>query len=196
MKGGLALVSLVWLFWSAAAMADDLPKFALCMDQEVARYERALAHAQTAPDVFNIGDARGIEVCGTAAIMICDASDAPLPCQRRLAAEQQAWRAAVLATLPAPDAVAGQAGEWSGDLYPRFYAMAHDRSAGPDCAGTTEVMQVWCEAREANRRLERAVLAWQLARYMNATPDAVNAGWAQVPPPQRPQARKPAQTQD
>ena len=82
-------------------------------------------------------------------------------------------------------------GEPGSDLafYARLHALAHGRSAGADCAGHDEQMTAWCAAREANRRLQNAVLAWQLARFMGAAPDAVTAGWADQPPPLRPRAR-------
>lgn len=180
------------LFAGAAAAQDPLPKFAPCMDADIAAFERALSRkpASPRPEVFDIGDTSGVDVCGTSGIMLCDLLDDPLPCQRRLRAEQDTWHAAVLDNLPAPDAVAGRAGEWSDGLYPRLYALARDQSAGPDCAGADAAITAWCEAREANRRLQSAVLAWQLARYLNAAPAAVAAGWAMAPPPTRPRARE------
>ncbi len=189
----VAAALLAGLALSGNAWAEQpLPRFAPCMDSDIARFERALTRkpASPRPDVFDIGSASGVDVCGTAGIMLCDLSDAPQPCQHRLASEQEAWRSAVLDSLPAPETVAGQAGEWSDALYPQLHALAHDRSAGPDCAGSDAVMTAWCEAREANRRLQPAVLAWQLARYMGAAQPATDAGWAMAPPPTRPKARK------
>ncbi|WP_136441430.1 hypothetical protein [Pacificoceanicola onchidii] len=168
-----------------------LPSFATCMDKEVARYERALRRVQDMPETqpFEIGDMRGTEFCGSVGIVTCDRSEEKLPCQHAFAEEQDALGARILATLPEPGAVQGRAGQWSDDLYPLVLALAQGTSAGPDCGGDTDVMAAWCEAREANRRLMNAVLAWQLARFLNAAPDAIEAGWAKVPPPVRPQAR-------
>ncbi|WP_425098451.1 hypothetical protein [Tropicibacter sp. S64] len=170
---------------------EPLPSFADCMNAEVARYERALKRVQDLPgsQPFEIGDMGGTEFCGTVGIVICDRSDAPLPCQHALAVEEDALAAQIVATLPEPDAVAGKAGQWSDGLYPLVYALAQDRSAGPDCAGDTDVMAAWCDAREASRRLGSAVLAWQLARFLDAAPGAIEAGWASAPPPTRPVAR-------
>ena len=185
-----AAVSMLMVASSLSA-EEGLPDFALCMDQGVARYERELTRWKRGPwaGKFEIGDTRDVEYCGTIAIVLCDRTDAPLPCQRDLAGKQDVMTGQVLATLPLPDVVRGRAGTWSDDLYPQVYALAHGSSAGPDCTGSTEVMETWCEAREANRRLQNAALAWQLARFLDAAPTAVTAGWAQTPPPLRPRTR-------
>lgn len=169
----------------SAAGAEDLPAFQLCMDHEIARYERALRRAQNDPrDEFNIGGTSGVDLCGTFAIMRCDQDAAPYDCQRALRRDQDALQARVLADLPAE--LPSQA---LTDLYNVTYALAHGSSAGPDCAGQDEPRQIWCEAREANRRLASAILVWQIARFTNDTPKATQTGWANIPPPMRPLAR-------
>ncbi|KNG93955.1 hypothetical protein ATO11_06710 [Pseudaestuariivita atlantica] len=188
------MAALAALAATAAAGEDavaGLPSFEVCLAREVAIYERTLRHWMAGPraEEFMIGDVSGIEYCGTVGIVACDRSDAPLPCQRDLAARQDTVSAAVRASLPPASEVAGRAGEWSDALYPQLLALAEGASAGPDCAGQTEVMETWCAAREANARLRDAALAWQLARYLGAAQDAVTAGWAGVPPPLRPRAR-------
>lgn len=183
------------------AQDQPLPDFSSCMDLEMARFERALGRLQALPEPadFEIGDVRGVEFCGTLGIVKCDRSEAPLPCQRALAKSQDALLTTILQALPEPKEPSMDDPEhsalWTDQLYPQLYALAHDSSAGPDCAGNTATMQAWCEAREANRRVMSAVLTWQLARYLGEVPDAVTAGWAQVPPPTRPQARPQEDTQ-
>ncbi|MFZ5963880.1 hypothetical protein ACOXXX_13080 [Thalassococcus sp. BH17M4-6] len=187
------LAGIVFALVATPLQAQDvpLPEFAICMDREVARYERALRRHLDGPDpeTFDIGGVDEVDYCGTVGIVRCDISDAPLPCQRDLRAEQDALAEKVRASLPAPEAVAGAHAEVSDGLYPQVWALAHGRSAGPDCTGSSEVLEVWCEAREANRRLQLAVLAWQVARFLDATPTAVAAGWASLPVPTRPRAR-------
>lgn len=189
MRGlGLALALLARPLCAEEA---PLPDFATCMDIHVDRYERDLKRHKAGPeaDSFEIGSMRPTDFCGTVGIVLCDRSEAPLPCQHALAEEQEAMRQKVLAVLPAPEDVAGLQGAESNALYPAVHALAHDRSAGDDCAGDTEVMAAWCVARAANRRLAGAILAWQLARYLDATPPAVEAGWARAAPPTRPRSR-------
>lgn len=179
------LAGIALIFSAAGAGAEDLPAFQLCMDHEVARYERALRRVQNDQrDDFKIGGTSGVDLCGTFAIMRCDQDAAPYACQRALRRDQDALQARVLADLPA--ALPSQA---HSDLYSTAYALAHGASAGPDCAGQDEPRQVWCEAREANRRLASAILVWQIARFTNDTPKATQAGWANIPPPKRPMAR-------
>ena len=168
-----------------------LPDFATCNDLEIARFERDLKYLRAGPeaDSFEVGSTRGTDYCGTVGITRCDMSEDRVPCQQALAAEQDALRARVVALLPEAGEVRGRAGEDSDALYPALLAMAQDRSTGDDCAGTTLAAGASCAAREANRRLASAILAWQMARFLDAAPDAVTAGWARVPPPTRPRAR-------
>lgn len=182
---------LVLLAGPVRAEEAPLPDFATCMAIHADRYERDLKRHKAGPeaDSFEIGSMRPTDFCGTVGIVLCDRSEAPLPCQHALAEQQEAMRQKVLAVLPAPEEVAGRQGAGSDALYPAVYALAHDRSAGDDCAGDTEVMAAWCAAREANRRLASAVLAWQLARYLDAAPPATEAGWARPAPPTRPRSR-------
>ncbi|MFW2541725.1 hypothetical protein ACN2XU_03705 [Primorskyibacter sp. 2E107] len=170
---------------------QPLPSFKACMNEEIARYERALRRVREMPGVqdFEIGDTGGTEYCGSVGIVRCDRRADRLPCQHGFAREQDAMKARIVASLPKPETVAGKAGQWSDTLYPLALALATGTSAGPDCGGDTEVMAAWCDAREANRRLGNAVFAWQLARFLDATPSGIDAGWASRPPPTRPRAR-------
>ncbi len=185
---------LAYAFCAGAALAqtpverlETLPDFASCKDGEIAQFERDLARARStsyqglAPHL----DVRGIDVCGVGGIILCDRTEAPLPCQHMLADKQEALRGQILQTLPAPEAAAS-----TGGLYGAVWALAKGSSAGDDCAGATPVMQAWCEAREATRRVEMAVLAYQLAREGGDMASAFELGWAQVPAPVRPKARE------
>lgn len=191
--GYLCVIGLAVMGQGAPVMAEveHIPVFDECFNGEIARYERNLRRWQRGPwaEKFEIGDVGGVDVCGTSGIILCDRSDAPLPCQHELAAQQDVIREQVLQALPLPEEVRGRAGQWSDALYPQVYALAHGISAGPDCAGSTEVMDAWCVAREASLALQNAVLCWQLARFLDAAPTAVVAGWAAEPLPVRPQGR-------
>lgn len=172
----------------AAAQDAELPDFATCLSREISLYEQkiaAFAPTEAEEAGYPVADVAGIEFCGTVGIVICDRSDRPLPCQKALSVEQDIWRAKVLGELPEPQAPDGFAGE----LYETLYALAHDMSAGLDCAGTEPRMEMWCRAREANGRLRRAVLAWQVARQLGQVAPAREAGWIAAPAPVRPKAR-------
>ncbi|MCV2893959.1 hypothetical protein [Lentibacter sp. XHP0401] len=181
MKLALAFVMTAGAAW--AEEAEPIAAFAPCLQGEIAQFERDLKRARLdsydglAPYV----DARGADVCGANGIVLCDHGDNPVPCQHALAEEQEALREAVLLSLPVP-AGAG--------LYGRVYALANGHSAGDDCAGTTPVMEAWCEAREATHRFEMAVLAYQLARDAGVVAPAYELGWVQAPAPLRPRARE------
>lgn len=185
----MTLAALAWAT-AAGAQPDPLPDFATCMDIAVARYEQDLSRLRDRPEddrAFDIGDVRGVDFCGTVGIVLCDRSDRQLACQRDLQDEQDALRDKVLAALPDPETVRGES--FAEALYPQVWALAHGSSAGPDCAGQEEALHEWCEAREANNRLRIAVLAWQVARFLEIAEPAVVAGWASPPPPTRPRAR-------
>lgn len=182
------------------------------MNDEVARYERDLAAFDRADRdrAFDIADVRGVDYCGTVGIVGCDRSLDFFGCQRALRLEQDVMRWRLLThlpmPLPVPEAIQAQArpadGQpdavkwptvaqaWAQGFYPQAWALARGSSAGPDCAGDIPVRQVWCDAREANRRLADAVLAWQVARFLGTAEPAQVTGWAQVPPPTRPVARQ------
>lgn len=168
-----------------------LPDFETCFALEIARFERNLTYHRIGPEAesFEVGTTRGTTFCGTVGITLCDMTEDRAPCQRALAVQQLAIAAQVRDTLPAPDEVVGTAGAESDQFYPVLRDLAHDLSAGNDCAGATPRMAAWCEAREANKRLGSAVLAWQMARFLDAAPDAVSAGWANPPPLTRPRLR-------
>ncbi len=183
-----AVLAYVLLAGAALAEAPEaLPDFASCKNAEIAGFERDLARAHSghyqgiAPHV----DVRGIEVCGTGGIILCDRTDDPLSCQHALAVQQEAFRGEILQTLPTPEDAAA-----AGALYTAVRALAVGHSAGDDCAGSTPVMGAWCEAREATRRVEMAVLAYQLARDEGAVAPAFELGWADAPSPVRPKARR------
>lgn len=189
----LALLS-VLIALPALAQTDPepepLPEFATCMAIAVARFEQDLARLRERPETereFDIGDMRETEFCGTIGIVRCDRSEAPLDCQRALTAEQEALKRAVLASLPAPETVADTS--LAGQVLRRAFALSEGTSAGPDCDGQAEPLQVWCETREANGSLRTAILAWQAARYLDLAEPATVAGWAGPPPPTRPRAR-------
>jgi len=185
---------------TAASAQTALPPLATCVDEEAARYERVLARFDRT-DVgrdFDIADVRGVDFCGTVGIVRCDRSLDFFGCQRALRLEQDLLRHQILVSLPSPPDVAAvaesAAGEtvaeaWALGFYPQAWALAQGSSAGPDCAGELPIRQVWCEAREANRRLANAVLAWQVARFLGAADSAVAEGWARHPPAVRPQMR-------
>lgn len=181
---------------SPAQERDRLPDFATCMDIEIARFERALTwlhRREGGAEEFSIAGVQGVYYCGSVGIVSCDRSEAPIPCQKQLVDRQDNLSVAVLNHLPKPDAVAFDTEAWNGHwavpFYARAFALARGTSAGPDCAGSTEVLQVWCEAREANTRLQNAVLAWEVARYLDLVAPAVEIGWVNPPPPVRPRLR-------
>ncbi|TNF22020.1 MAG: hypothetical protein EP318_05225 [Rhodobacteraceae bacterium] len=189
----LALGGLGGLGATAALAQDaDLPAFQTCIDIEADRYEWSLAvHRSRALEAadFHLWEVLGVEYCGTVAITRCDRSEAPIACQQALVAEQVALRERVIADLPDPAAVAATDPPLAKNLYTRAHALARGISAGPDCAGAEDPLRTWCEAREANNRLQDAVLAWQVARYLGVAKTARAAGWAHRPPPVRPRTR-------
>ena len=172
--------------------SDTLPEFSACMDTQIAYFERDFGPGATttsALEGFQNGHFDWVDFCGMVGIIHCDYAPEPLTCQRDLRARQDALRDDILTHLPAPEAVRGQAGQWSDALYSRVVALAYGSSAGEDCAGMPEVMEVWCEARQATVRLGLAITAWQVARYLNAADPATDAGWAALPQPLRPRER-------
>lgn len=178
-------VALAFVLLAGAAFAEEpepIPAFEPCLDAEIARFERDLSRArsQSYAGLAHYVDGRGVDVCGVGGIVRCDRSAAPLPCQHALAEEQEELRGAVLDSLPAPA---------SPGLYKVVHALAKGRSAGDDCAGMTPVMAAWCAAREATRRVELAVLAYQIARREGAVEPAFALGWAEPPEPVRPRMR-------
>ncbi len=187
-----AIAALVCLTGGQAwATGEARPEFATCIDTQVAYFERDYPPmTQTGGEAgFQNGLFDWVDYCGMVGIIDCDYAEDPLECQRTLRADLDGMRNDILAGLPAPTSVTGRAGEWSDELYPRVWALANGFSAGEDCAGTQDAFGVWCEAREATGRLKLAILAWQIARYLNAAEPAVVAGWAAPPPPMRPRAR-------
>jgi hypothetical protein len=177
-----------------AEARPPLPDFAACMNEEVARYERALKRLREMPGEpgFEIGDERGTGYCGSVGIVLCDRLEAPeavQTCQHALAAEQLALAARIRATMPDPAEVTA-GGAFERALYPMVHGLAEGISAGPDCEGAAPAMAAWCTAWEANNRLSTAVLAWQLGRFLDVVAPATEAGWATLPPPQRPRARR------
>lgn len=187
------LLSLFWLMLPTALWAEDLPDYPTCIAIEVAHFEESLDRSRYAGREldFEIVTRDGIDYCGTVGIVGCDISDAPLPCQAALAELQRDLRAEILAAVPTPEAVAGIDPVWADGLYPVLFAVAHGSSAGPDCAGADDVYTRWCETRQASLKVAEAVMLWQAARVLGVAESAVEAGWADVPPPpvpvQRPQ---------
>jgi hypothetical protein len=189
MRTALILAALIGP--GAAWANEDLPDYPTCIAIEVAHFERALERSRYAGREldFEIVTRDGIDYCGVVGIVRCDLSDAPLPCQADLAEAQAALRAEVLASVPAPEAVAGIASAWATGFYPVMHAVAHGSSAGPDCAGTDAVYAQWCETRQASLKVAEAVMLWQAARVLGVADSAVDAGWADVPPPVPPVQR-------
>lgn len=183
-----SLFALVIMAGAVTAQEADLPPFKHCMDREAERYEWRLDIHQgrdlDAAD-FDLWHVRGVEYCGNIGVTRCDRTGDPIPCQQALIAEQDALRDKVVAGLPAPS----DRDDLPGQLYARVHALAHGRSAGPDCAGAPELLATWCAAREANLRLQNAVLAWQVGRYLDVTEPALVAGWADPALPLRPRGR-------
>jgi hypothetical protein len=191
MRAALSAIAL-----STAVLAEEapepLPDFATCMDQEVARFERALRRLAEVPDLepFEAGGTTEVAYCGGVGIVLCDRSGDAVPCQHALVSEQDQLNAAVRAGLPAPEAVAASEDPLARSLYPQLHALAHGTSAEPDCGGTEAAFGAWCAAWAANDVLRVSIRTWELARYLGAAPDAVTTGWARVPPPTRPKARE------
>ncbi|MCR9069335.1 MAG: hypothetical protein NXH79_10875 [Rhodobacteraceae bacterium] len=171
------------------AVADTDPvveSHAICMARVVAGFEADLALSGTDWDLVHRDRVR---FCGTLGIVACDRRDDAVACKLGLAEAQQAMRDAVLASLPAPEAVAGRDPLWSDRAYPRVWAVAHGSNAGPDCAGADDDYASWCAAHQANLKLAQAVSLWQMARLLGVAGSAVEAGWAMEPPPPMPVRR-------
>ncbi|MBF9061442.1 hypothetical protein HKCCSP123_19865 [Rhodobacterales bacterium HKCCSP123] len=189
-RAGLALCLVLGAGGTAAEEA--LPPYSDCLSRAVAHFEMEFSRTGLADarEDFEIVSRERVEYCGTLAIVVCDRSEAPLACQADLAARQWALRDRVLAGLPAPEAVTGDA-VWAGGLYPVLWGVAHGSSAGPDCAGADAAYAAWCEMREASGKLAEAVSLWQVARLLGVAGPAVEAGWvgaahyAPLPRPER-----------
>lgn len=181
-------VVLTFLAGMVSAQETDLPDFKTCFDREAERFEWRLdihrSRDLDAPD-FDLWHVRGVEYCGNIGVTLCDRTGAPIPCQQELVAEQDALRAQVLEALTEPQDGEGLTAE----LYARTHALAFGSSAGPDCDGAPELLATWCAAREANLRLQNAVLAWQVGRWLEVTQPAQVAGWAGPARPVRPRVR-------
>lgn len=152
---------------------------AVCIARVVADFEADFALTGVDWDLVNRDRVR---FCGTLGIVACDRRDDAVDCKLDLAAAQRAMRDAVLANLPAPDAVTGRDPLWSDRAYPRVWAVAHGTNAGPDCAGADADYASWCAAHQANLKLAQAVSLWQMARLLGVTGTAVEAGWAMNAP--------------
>ena len=174
------------------AAQQAVPDFGPCRDGAVERLERELRRHLESPFAEQVptADMAGIAYCADVAIFICDQGDAVDTCHNALTEVQQGLRADLLASLPAPQVVAGRRGMWSDTLYPRMVDLAHGHSAGPDCAGVAVGDGPRCAVRAANRQVQIALRAWVLARYLGAVPSAVEAGWANPAAPTRPRARQ------
>lgn len=192
MRAAVAMLAMSLAMTTQATAQEAVVGYATCRDVAIERLERELrrhvegAFAEQVPSV----DMAGIAFCADIGIYMCNQKDASDACHGALTVAQQALKADVLSGLPAPQVVAGRRGLWSDALYPRMFDLAHGQSAGPDCAGVATGDGPRCKARAANRRLEIALRAWTLARYLGAAPGAVEAGWAGPPPPTRPRARE------
>ncbi|MAM61695.1 hypothetical protein [Maritimibacter sp. UBA3975] len=188
-----AAVTLALILPFAPARAQEaIPTFQTCMDILIDRYEQSLivnGHLPIDDVVGGLWSSGDVYTCGGGGIVLCDRSGDTIPCQKDLAAEQDAMTARILGDLPDPGTLDEGGEDWPRALYAQTRALAEGTSAGPDCAGTTELMGAWCGANEANARLRIAVLAWQIARYLGAAPSGVESGWVDRPPPVRPRSR-------
>lgn len=178
------------LLLAGSASAQTRPDFETCIAEAMGRFERALTRnpGPEAPDIRLLSQ-RDILVCGGAGIQDCDLQEDRVSCQAMLTDRQDVLTGQVLAALPDPDALSVPASHWSDSLYPQMWEIARGSSAGPDCSGQRPLLEAWCEAVEANRRLASAIMTWQLARLLDAVPSPVEAGWAGPPPPPRPNWR-------
>lgn len=174
------------------AEPEPLPDFQTCMDIFVDQYEHRLT-VNRGIDIDavmgGLWDVTGVDYCGGVGVVNCDRSGDTIPCQRDLAAEQDAMTDAVRGDLPEPETLEGDATTWPRELYAQTYALAGGTSAGPDCDGMPDLMAAWCGANEANNRLQIAVLAWEIARWLDVAPPALESGWANRPPAVRPKPR-------
>lgn len=179
----------------AVAQEVDFGRNALdyptCMAIAVDQFETALTRSrntQAAPN-FDLVMRDPFDYCGVLAIVQCDRSAEPERCKEALAVEQLALREAILASVPAPEVVAGRDPIWSDGLYPQLWEVAHGSSAGPDCDGADAAYAAWCATRQASLKVAEAVSLWQVARLLGAAETAVEAGWASPAPPPEPVQR-------
>ncbi len=189
----LAMLSTLTFFvlhGAADVRAEERADFETCIAAAMGRFERALRRnpGPDAPDIRLLSQ-RDVLVCGGAGIQSCDLQDDRIACQAALTAEHDALTASILSALPEPDALSAPETQWSAGLYPQMWEIARGSSAGPDCSGQRPLLEAWCDAVEANRRLASAVMTWQLARLLHAVPSAVEAGWAAPAPPPMPTPR-------
>ncbi|GAB5449140.1 MAG: hypothetical protein Gyms2KO_40130 [Gymnodinialimonas sp.] len=159
----LALVSGPLAAQSWGDGAPDVPRFEVCLPEQMDAFEAALLTpgygADWQVDAFNV---HWVQHCGYLAMGICEVSDNSLICQRRLRAAFVDRAAEMRALLPAPDTVEGALAP----LYARVYALAQGSNAGDDCAGETYRRQLWCASFQSALKFEEAVWAWQVARLM------------------------------
>lgn len=164
------------------------PDYPTCLANAMARFEDDLARSEgagTGPD-YDLLTRYDVQHCGILAIVACDLSDDRVACQDNLSVAQHATRRQVIAALPetvdAPD-------EFAAALYPQLVSLAQDQSAGPDCAGTDELMRAWCATSLASNDLAVAVLAHKLARLTGASAPAEALGWVGPAMPSAPTER-------
>lgn len=194
---GAALIGLLLLAGAARGegpsvlpsdMQAGIAAFQSCLDVFSDRFEARLMRAAT-PAASDYPDAlwtqNGPIWCGTLGIVACDRSAAPQPCQHALGAEMMRLNGVISAELTAPtrDMTAADA------LYQATHALAQGGSAGPDCAGASDVMEAWCVAHEGRNQLAVTLLAWQIARYLGHAEPALEAGWARPRAPVTPRPR-------
>lgn len=181
---GAGLVALALVAGPAGAEGFDA-----CFARAIAHFEMGFARtgpATTLEDYALVTRDR-VHHCGSLAIVACDRGDAPQLCQRRLAADQRALTARLLASLPVPADV--PAPDLLPGLYPQLWDVAQGMSAGDDCAGADDPVAAWCDTHEARLKLTEAVALWQVGRLMGVAGSAVDLGWASEPMPLRPVAR-------
>lgn len=141
--------------------APDVPRFEVCLPEQMAAFEGALQGPAFGADwMLEAVNVHWVQHCGYLAMGICEVSDNSLICQRRLREAFEARAEEMRALLPEPEGVEGALGP----LYARVYALAHGSNAGDDCAGETYRRQLWCASFQEALKVEQAVWAWQVAR--------------------------------
>ncbi len=159
---------------AAAQSSEQAPSdtYDACLSGENVAFEQALEQSldQTSGANFDMVGGGAFDFCGVLEIAACDATDDRFACQAALTERMDGVRAEIRAGLPAPNDIAGLDPIWSDGLYPNLWAVVQGQSAGPDCAGAEQAYAVWCEAREASRRLADVITLRQVARVLGVLP--------------------------
>lgn len=191
MRGWARIALALWALPTALMAEAESQGFPTCFADAIADFEGAFNRTGPAQRVedFTLVSRDRVHHCGTLAIVACDRGPDPLGCQHALAADQQALRDRVLASLPAPELAYGA--PVLPELYGALWALAHGASAGDECAGTDAVVAAWCAAHQARLRLTQAVTLWQVGRLKGLAGPAADQDWGggavSLAPPPRPE---------